>query len=152
MNKKIAISILKDQIKKSKSLDSLDDKYHWILQTTSHIQRIFGNDSLEYKFMVEYNPSIGHEINLTSYLNNCIDTILHTGLYKPNSIWKRLDNMNQSLLWSIITFLIALIFYAGVLFEKIDNSSKNNQNINKPVSTISSSFILLTTIESNSKT
>ncbi len=121
MKKKKAINILKSQIEKSNIKENnIDRKFIYLTQTRSCIKRIFGDDSHEYKFVSKYNPSIGEDIDLTVFLNSCIETVENFGVIKQNSLWRRLESMNQMVLWSIISFIVVAIFTMGVISTKIN--------------------------------
>lgn len=139
MNSKKAIEILKKQIQKLDDSTFFKDE-NWVFQTASYIKDFFGENSTEYAFISKfefkaYYTNYGNENDAIrelnsktpkakKYLENCIETISNKGLYKhPKTNF--LNRISDSALWSIITFLLPIVFFSGYYFGNLYSNTQN---------------------------
>lgn len=147
MRKDKAIKILKTQSEKLNDVNNLDNL--WSIETRTYIEKFFGQDSEQLKYVKEFKwrPSVSSEPvlyrpTMVKFLNNCIETISNIGVYKPptENWFSKLPN------WSINLGLPALCFVSfgiGVLFTTNNNYElrKENSELKEKLSFISSDTI-----------
>lgn len=138
MRKSTRIKILKIQI------DKLDDEKYkkdqkWTIQTLTYINRFFGVDSPQSKYMndFKFHGYIPHNAtkeyiekdrieqieSVKRFLQDCIEIVNNNGIYvRKNNFLERLSN--QTLI-ALIIFLIPSIIYVGYLFGIATTDSRN---------------------------
>jgi len=139
-NKKEAINILTKQQEKLSEL-SYELFQPWRIQTTTYIKDIFGEQSKEYSYINDLgriNNAIGifneNQFNkrkneISVFLKNCIETIIHIRLYKPpkNNF---LSEINNQWLISIIVGIIAGMWSIGfVIGQSIGQRTSEIKNM-----------------------
>ena len=143
MRKDKAIKILEVQLKKLRDINNLDNL--WSIETRTYIEKFFGQDSEQLKYVKDFKwrPSvasdpISYRPTMEKFLNNCIETIQNIGLYKAHSEnwFSKLPN------WIINLGLPALCFVSfgvGVLFTTNNNYElrKENSELKEKLSLIS---------------
>lgn len=139
MTNKQAIDILKTQ--KSKLVDkALYKDETWTAQTASYIKDFFGAKSSEYFFITQFSfiyfapPGMTNEgillmlqnkITIASrFIDNCIETIQHKGLYKPTKT-SFIQNLSNNAIWAIFSISIPGLLTIGYLFGQFTSDTKN---------------------------
>lgn len=123
MRKKTAINLLKTQ-KKIFELESYDNRDVWFQKTASLIELVLGRESNEYHSFshfefgilttnpenVDFNAVYKQKRKIMiGLLNNCIDKLNITGIYKPPK-----DNLLSTYNnWQILS-IIVIVFIAGL--------------------------------------
>lgn len=139
MTKEKAIQIL------TRQRDKLDDPKvpnddAWIFQTADYIRQFFGDNSQQFsyisqfKFGVWYKTSDSSDVikarldqnlrEVKQFLDNCIEAINDTGLYKPPTT-NFLNKLSDTALWTIIPFVVTVTFSAGLLVGKYFSDTQN---------------------------
>lgn len=151
MKRSNAITILKSQ--KEKLINSSIKDRIWIIQTSNYIKSFLGEQSDEYRFIINilsFNPSTptkdGRKDNIQmimDFIDNCIEIIKNKGLYKPP--YKNfLQKINNAWLIAIITGIISVSFFAGKF-----TSDLKNVELKQELKSIKDSLTLSTAPPSN---
>jgi len=139
MTIKKATEILLNQKKKLATENLRQDT--WLTQTSSFIKDFFGDTSNEYNFIKDFKfysktfDSMSAEYDTNAHINrnskaasqfidNCIDTLNHKGLYKapkPNFLQRFSDNA----LWTSISIILPAIWGFGFLIGQYTSDVKN---------------------------
>lgn len=139
MTDKQAIDILTRQRDKLTDQTIYKDE-NWTFQTASYIKDFFGEQSPEYSFIGQFTFTVlGHtgmtnemwrdELNskkrkAINFIDNCIETIQHKGLYKPPKT-NFLQNISSNALWTIISISVPGLLTIGYLFGQFITDTKN---------------------------
>lgn len=134
MTTKQAIEILKRQRAK---LDQPNDET-WIFQTASFIKDFFGEKSVEFDMISNFNfdkyiismwlldPNHQNVLKIINtaknILDSCIETLQVKGLYKPTNF---LTTLSDTALWTIIPFVVIAVFSGGLLVGQYFSDIKN---------------------------
>jgi len=146
MTVKKAIEILKKQRDKLDSPKS-NNNQNWIFQTASYVKDFFGEDSTEFSFISQFHfhvVSTNYDrpddirrwlaekpIEARRFLDNCIETLEHKGLFKqPKQNF--LNRLSDTALWTLIpligTGLLSIGFFFGNLYSDKQNIELRQDN------------------------
>jgi hypothetical protein len=139
MTVKKAIDILQKQKAK------IDDPQHrnddnWVFQTASYIKDFFGFESTEYSFIGQFHFYVQSTnwdsdevvryrlsekpIEAKKFLDNCIETLQHKGLFKkPKQNF--LNRLSDTALWTIISITVPGLITIGVFFGNMYSDKQN---------------------------
>lgn len=139
MKAKLAIEILNKQREKLIEKKAPKDET-WTSQTASYIKEFFGEESVEYIFIKNFNFSvIGHtgmsdeiwrrelaekERKVLQFITNCIETIECKGIYKPPRV-NFLQGVSSNALWTIFSISVPGLLTVGYLFGQFTTDTKN---------------------------
>jgi hypothetical protein len=139
MTKKKAINILIKQRDKIDDINSPNDET-WVFQTAEYIRQFFGDSSTQFSyisqfsFIVKYSNRDNDESvrqwlaqkprDAKQFLNNCIEDITHTGLYKKPTV-NFLSKLSDTAIWTIIPFVLTVVFSSGYLLGQYFADIKN---------------------------
>lgn len=146
MTVKKAIDILEKQKAKIEDHRHSNDE-NWVFQTASYIKDFFGEDSPEFSFISQFRFQVlaSHldsdedvrrwlsqkRIQAKTFLENCIETLQHKGLFqKPKQNF--LYDLSETALWTLIpligTGLISVGFFFGNLYSDKQNIELRQYN------------------------
>ena len=127
--KKIAIETLEKH--KKKLSDSKQPNSDWYALLADLLLKYLGKDSLLYNTAdVWYSyPSRSTKQAQEDVITGAIEYIQANGVKKENSIWRRIESMNQKVVYASITGIIGLIFLAGMQFSEIKKIKEENELI-----------------------
>lgn len=121
MDKKSAITIINKQIYK---LSKLEKPSHfestWLVQTKTYIDKFFGNESNESKWFSNLSPGSKYAPDPIPFLNDCIETINHIGLYK-----KPKSNLLSTIPNWIIILLLPALLTLGIMIGRYTSDVQN---------------------------
>jgi hypothetical protein len=139
MTRKNAIKILIRQKDKLADYTIYKDET-WTFQTASFIKDFFGEQSPEFSFISQFKFTVfGHtgmtnemwrnELDLKQnkalkFIEDCIETIQHKGLYKTPKI-NFLQNLGSNAVWAIISISVPGLLTIGFIFGQFISDTKN---------------------------
>lgn len=152
MNKQTAKELLQKQLEKLDKTYNHSD--HWIIQTASTIERVFGRESNEYKrfytfrFAIHYYPNEGkssrelrYEANISDVrllLMNCIETV-DLAIQDSENRKNFLSNVDP---WQLIGYIFscALVVFAAGHYTGKYASDLQNVDLKQEVKALSDSL------------
>jgi hypothetical protein len=142
MNKKLSKELLLKQIDKL-GKPQFQTNEIWINKTSSLIKDFFGDNSEEYKFITRFQykkelitaGAIGRLVitntkEVTQFLNDCMDTLDHKGLYRElrTNFVMRLDNGTLvALIFGLLAILGPTCFAWGKYSSDLQNIELKQQ-------------------------
>lgn len=147
MTVKKAIEILKNQKDKLDRPNEFHRDENWVFQTASYIKDFFGDKSTEYSFISQFSFGVlrsnsdsdedvrrwiaDKPIQVKKYLDNCIETLQHKGLFKQpkhNFLYRLSDTAFWTLLPLVGTGLLSIGFFFGNLYSDKQNIELRQDN------------------------
>jgi hypothetical protein len=139
MTTKKAIEILTKQRDKIDDINYPNDET-WVYQTAEYIRQFFGENSTQFSYINRFSFSVlatnydskeavrqwmaQKPRDAKQFLNNCIEDLKHTGLYKKPSV-NILSKLSDTALWTIIPFTLTTVFTGGFLLGQYLTDIKN---------------------------
>jgi len=129
---KKAINTLKKH--KEKLNDLNNHSHNWYALLSDLIAKYLGEDAMLYKsakswYSFAKRGSSEHLETAKEIIDSTIDYIEANGIKIENSIWRRIEKLNQKVVYGSITGLIGLVFWAGIQFSEIRNIKNEHKLI-----------------------
>lgn len=132
MNKKKSIKsleYLKEQLSKSETLNS-----NWVIMLADLLKKYLGPESQLYettKIWIGIPVNTNNKKEFYEIIDHAINYIESNGVYKPNSIWKLIENYDQRVVYLATAALVSFIFSIGYILGKSDwKINSHNYKIN----------------------